>query len=51
MVRNEAGHWGVDWNHESEHTQAFMDRALDFWLQTYQFDGFRFCNRQSISNG
>ncbi|MEM0994324.1 MAG: alpha-amylase family glycosyl hydrolase, partial [Bacteroidota bacterium] len=42
MVRNTAGHWGVDWNHESEHTQAFMDRALDFWLQEYQFDGFRF---------
>lgn len=36
------GHWGVDWNHESEHTQVMIDRILDFWLQEYQFDGFRF---------
>ncbi len=42
MVFNTAGHWGVDWNHESEHTQAWVDRALDYWLQEFQFDGFRF---------
>ncbi|MFK7933659.1 MAG: alpha-amylase family glycosyl hydrolase, partial [Saprospiraceae bacterium] len=42
MVRNTAGHWGADWNHESEHTQEMIDRALDFWLQEYNFDGYRF---------
>ncbi|OAD46174.1 alpha-amylase family glycosyl hydrolase [Polaribacter atrinae] len=36
------GHWGNDWNHESEHTQAFVDRALQFWLDEFNFDGFRF---------
>jgi len=42
MVANEAGWWGADWNHESEHTQVMVDRALDFWLQEFKFDGFRF---------
>lgn len=42
MVYNPAGWWGADWNHESEHTQAMIDDILDFWLQEYQFDGFRF---------
>ena len=41
-VYNSAGHWGNDWNHESEHTQAFVDRALQFWLDEFKFDGFRF---------
>ena len=36
------GHWGNDWNHESEHTQAFVDRVLKYWLEEYKFDGFRF---------
>lgn len=42
MIADEAGWWGMDWNHESEHTQNMMDRVLDFWLQEYNFDGFRF---------
>ena len=42
MVATSAGWWGADWNHESEHVQEMMDRALDFWLQEYKFDGFRF---------
>gem|GEM_PF-325951 len=42
MVANPAGWWGIDWNHESEHVQLMVDRALDFWLQEYRFDGFRF---------
>ncbi len=41
-VANPAGWWGTDWNHESEHTQAMVDRILDFWLQEFKFDGFRF---------
>lgn len=42
MVYDSNGHWGADWNHESCHTQAMVDRILDFWLQEYKFDGFRF---------
>ena len=42
MVANPAGWWGADWNHESEHVQKMVDRALDYWLQEFKFDGFRF---------
>ncbi len=42
MVSNPGGWWGADWNHESEHVQAMVDRALNFWLQEYKFDGYRF---------
>ncbi|MBI9062659.1 MAG: T9SS type A sorting domain-containing protein [Marinilabiliaceae bacterium] len=41
-VYDQAGHWGADWNHESEHTQALMDAVLDFWVTEYKLDGFRF---------
>lgn len=42
MIADPAGWWGADWNHESEHTQKMMDRILDYWLQEFKFDGFRF---------
>ncbi len=42
MVYDPNGHWGADWNHESEHTQNMVDRILDHWLQEFNFDGFRF---------
>lgn len=42
MVADPAGWWGADWNHESEHTQKMIDRALDYWLQEFKFDGYRF---------
>jgi len=42
MVSEPAGWWGADWNHESEHTQIMMDRILDYWLQEFKFDGYRF---------
>ncbi|HMR89752.1 MAG TPA: alpha-amylase family glycosyl hydrolase [Saprospiraceae bacterium] len=42
MVADPAGWGGADWNHESEHTQKMMDRILDYWLQEFKFDGFRF---------
>ncbi|MEQ9302649.1 MAG: alpha-amylase family glycosyl hydrolase, partial [Marinoscillum sp.] len=41
-IYSEAGHWGNDWNHESEHTQAFVDSVLSYWLNEFKFDGFRF---------
>ncbi|MBK8699523.1 MAG: hypothetical protein IPN29_08265 [Saprospiraceae bacterium] len=42
MIAEPAGWWGVDWNHESEHTRSMVDRILDYWLQEFKFDGFRF---------
>ncbi|MBK9734960.1 MAG: hypothetical protein IPO92_08335 [Saprospiraceae bacterium] len=42
MIANPAGWWGADWNHESEHMQTMVDRLLDYWLQEFKFDGFRF---------
>jgi hypothetical protein len=42
MVADQGGWWGADWNHESEHTQIMVDRILDYWLQEFKFDGFRF---------
>jgi len=42
MVAEPAGWWGADWNHESEHTVAMVDRILDYWLQEFKFDGYRF---------
>jgi 1,4-alpha-glucan branching enzyme len=42
MIAEPAGWWGVDWNHESEHTRYFVDRVLNYWLSEFKFDGFRF---------
>mgnify|MGYP001193123180 CR=1 FL=1 len=42
MVRNTGGHWGADWNHESEHVQNMVDSILGYWLKEFKFDGFRF---------
>jgi hypothetical protein len=33
---------GYDFNHESPHTQYFVDRVNEFWLQEYRVDGYRF---------
>jgi 1,4-alpha-glucan branching enzyme len=33
---------GYDFNHESPHTKAFVDRVLRHWVQEYKLDGFRF---------
>ncbi|MDG4946922.1 alpha-amylase family glycosyl hydrolase [Weeksellaceae bacterium KMM 9713] len=41
-VYDEAGHWGADWNHASEHTQQMMDDILEYWIKEFKFDGFRF---------
>lgn len=48
-VYSESGHWGADWNHESEHTQAFMDQILDYWITEYKLDGYRFDFTKGIS--
>ena len=41
-VYDQAGHWGADWNHASEHTQQMMDDILRYWIEEFKFDGFRF---------
>ncbi|WP_275870531.1 alpha-amylase family glycosyl hydrolase [Algoriphagus sp. CAU 1675] len=33
---------GYDFNHESEHTRAFVDSVNHYWLSEYKIDGFRF---------
>ncbi len=33
---------GYDYNHDSPHTQAFVKRNLQFWLEEFKFDGYRF---------
>jgi len=33
---------GYDYNHDSPHTQEFVNRNLRFWIEEYRFDGFRF---------
>ena len=33
---------GYDLNHESAHTQYWVDRILEYWLTEFKFDGYRF---------
>lgn len=33
---------GFDFNHESEHTKEFVKQTLEFWIEEYRVDGFRF---------
>lgn len=42
--------WGFDFNHESEHTQAFVDSVVGYWLREYKVDGFRFDFTKGFTN-
>ena len=33
---------GFDFNHESQATRTYVDRALQYWLAEFRVDGFRF---------
>lgn len=33
---------GYDFNHESTYTKAFVKQVMQFWLEEYHIDGFRF---------
>lgn len=33
---------GYDYNHDSPHTQEFVERNLRYWIEEYKFDGYRF---------
>nr|MBS9767902.1 lamin tail domain-containing protein [Flavobacteriaceae bacterium] len=41
-IPNEGGHWGADWNHGSEHTRQMVDDIINYWMNEFHFDGFRF---------
>lgn len=42
--------WGYDFNHESEHTNAFVDRVLSYWIKEYKVDGFRLDFTKGFTN-
>lgn len=42
--------WGYDFNHESIHTQHFIDSILSYWLTEYRVDGFRFDFTKGFTN-
>jgi 1,4-alpha-glucan branching enzyme len=47
---NSAYSWGSDFNHQSPHTQRFVDRVNRFWLQEYRMDGIRFDFTKGFTN-
>jgi 1,4-alpha-glucan branching enzyme len=42
--------WGYDFNHESEETKQLVDRINKYWLEEYNFDGFRFDFTKGFTN-
>ena len=42
--------WGYDFNHESIHTERFVDRVNAYWLEEFRFDGFRFDFTKGFTN-
>jgi len=48
--QNPDAQWGNDFNHESPHTQSFVDSVNSFWMSEYRMDGFRFDFTKGFSN-
>lgn len=42
--------WGSDFNHESEDTKKFVKRVVNYWLEEYKIDGFRFDFTKGFTN-
>ncbi len=42
--------FGFDFNHESPHTKAFVDRVNRHWLTEYRLDGYRFDFTKGFTN-
>lgn len=42
--------WGYDFDHESDYTKAFIDSVNAYWLEEYNFDGFRFDFTKGFTN-
>ena len=47
---NTAYSWGYDFNHESPHTQAFVDSVCAYWMKEYKIDGYRFDFTKGFTN-
>ena len=47
---NTAYSWGYDFNHESSHTQAFVDSVCAYWMKEYKIDGYRFDFTKGFTN-
>ena len=50
LVDNTSAHWGYDFNHESSYTVNFFNDVLDYWMDEYNIDGFRFDFTKGFSN-
>ncbi|MDR1553070.1 MAG: alpha-amylase [Prevotellaceae bacterium] len=42
--------WGYDFNHESKHTQDFVDSVCAYWIKEYKIDGYRFDFTKGFTN-
>ena len=47
---NPSAQWGYDFNHESNYTSSFFKDVLDYWMNEYKIDGFRFDFTKGFSN-
>ena len=47
---NPAANWGNDFNHESSHTQAFVDSVVNYWITQFKIDGIRFDFTKGFGN-
>lgn len=47
---NPDAQWGIDFNHESAYTKAFIDSVNTYWISEYKVDGFRFDFTKGFSN-
>jgi len=42
--------WGSDFNHESVHTEYFVDRVNRYWVEEYHVDGYRYDFTRGFTN-
>jgi glycosidase len=47
---NPAANWGNDFNHQSTHTQAFVDSVIHYWMTEFKIDGIRFDFTKGFGN-
>jgi glycosidase len=47
---NPGANWGNDFNHQSPHTQAFVDSVSHYWMTQFKIDGIRFDFTKGFGN-
>lgn len=47
---NPGANWGNDFNHQSTHTQAFVDSVVNYWMTQFKIDGIRFDFTKGFGN-